>query len=330
MAETGLCADGEQEKLLADGATEIHGTMPVNTDGGLIANGEPIGASGLRQVHELVRQLRGEAGERQVPGRAEGRSGAGLRRAGHRVGDDPVGLSKIARFGTRVRKHGSKISEMMFPAATRVSGPERCCGLLSATVLAAAGRRRSRPRPRPRDDPPPPPLHKVKYTVFAEQPFTRGDLLPRRRPAELGRVQPQPVRVQPERRGRRRPESAVESRRQLANPDEWAMVVASTGGESTQTPEHPLRPRGGRRRRRRPIKDRRARSARFATGDRIRPRRRREAARPPVGEAIARSTRTSRRARWTCRARVPSPCPATRSSRTPSTPPAAHRGASMP
>jgi acetyl-CoA C-acetyltransferase len=68
MAEAGFCADGEQEKLLADGATEITGAMPVNTDGGLIANGEPIGASGLRQVHELVRQLRGEAGERQVPG----------------------------------------------------------------------------------------------------------------------------------------------------------------------------------------------------------------------------------------------------------------------
>ncbi|OHV05563.1 thiolase family protein [Mycobacterium talmoniae] len=68
MAEAGFCADGEQEKLVADGATEIGGSLPVNTDGGLIANGEPIGASGLRQVHELVRQLRGEAGERQVPG----------------------------------------------------------------------------------------------------------------------------------------------------------------------------------------------------------------------------------------------------------------------
>jgi acetyl-CoA C-acetyltransferase len=68
MAEAGFCADGEQEKLLADGATEISGPMPVNTDGGLIANGEPIGASGLRQVHELVRQLRGEAGDRQVAG----------------------------------------------------------------------------------------------------------------------------------------------------------------------------------------------------------------------------------------------------------------------
>jgi acetyl-CoA acetyltransferase len=42
--------------------------MPVNTDGGLIANGEPIGASGLRQVHELVRQLRGQSGDRQVLG----------------------------------------------------------------------------------------------------------------------------------------------------------------------------------------------------------------------------------------------------------------------
>ena len=70
MAECGFCEHGDQEKLLADGATEIHGSMPVNTDGGLIANGEPIGASGLRQVHEIVLQLRGQAGERQIPGPA--------------------------------------------------------------------------------------------------------------------------------------------------------------------------------------------------------------------------------------------------------------------
>ncbi|MGV0791460.1 thiolase family protein [Mycolicibacterium sp. XJ1819] len=68
MAENGFCADGEQEKLIADGATEIGGSMPVNTDGGLIANGEPIGASGLRQMYELVLQLRGKAEEHQVPG----------------------------------------------------------------------------------------------------------------------------------------------------------------------------------------------------------------------------------------------------------------------
>ena len=67
MAETGLCKDGEQEALLADGVTKIGGRLPVNTDGGLLANGEPVGASGLRQVYELVQQLRGTAGERQVP-----------------------------------------------------------------------------------------------------------------------------------------------------------------------------------------------------------------------------------------------------------------------
>jgi acetyl-CoA C-acetyltransferase len=67
MAENGFCADGDQEKMLAEGATEIGGRLPVNTDGGLIASGEPVGASGLRQVHEIVRQLRGQAGDRQVP-----------------------------------------------------------------------------------------------------------------------------------------------------------------------------------------------------------------------------------------------------------------------
>src|SRR4051794_10780226 len=67
MAENGFCADGEQEKWIADGDTEIGGRLPVNTDGGLIANGEPIGASGLRQVYEIVLQLQGRAGERQVP-----------------------------------------------------------------------------------------------------------------------------------------------------------------------------------------------------------------------------------------------------------------------
>ncbi len=68
MAENGFCADGEQEKWLQEGYTEIDGKLPVNTDGGCLANGEPIGASGLRQVYEICLQLRGEAGERQVPG----------------------------------------------------------------------------------------------------------------------------------------------------------------------------------------------------------------------------------------------------------------------
>ncbi len=90
MAENGFCKDGEQEKLLREGATEINGRMPTNTDGGCIANGEPIGASGLRQVYEVVLQLRGEAGER-VRGH-----GGGLRRT--RV--DSGGFRRRTHAGT--------------------------------------------------------------------------------------------------------------------------------------------------------------------------------------------------------------------------------------
>jgi len=68
MAENGFCKDGEQEQWLAEGCTEIGGKLPVNTDGGCLACGEPIGASGLRQVYENVVQLRGHGGGRQVPG----------------------------------------------------------------------------------------------------------------------------------------------------------------------------------------------------------------------------------------------------------------------
>jgi acetyl-CoA C-acetyltransferase len=68
MAENGFCEHGEQEVMLANGETEIGGRFPVNTDGGCLANGEPIGASGLRQVYENVLQLRGDAGSRQVEG----------------------------------------------------------------------------------------------------------------------------------------------------------------------------------------------------------------------------------------------------------------------
>ena len=68
MAENGFCAHGEQERLLEDGFTSINGNLPVNTDGGCLANGEPVGASGLRQVHEICLQLRQEAGVRQVQG----------------------------------------------------------------------------------------------------------------------------------------------------------------------------------------------------------------------------------------------------------------------
>ena len=66
MAENGFCKDGEQEQWLQEGRTRLDGVLPVNTDGGCLACGEPIGASGLRQVYENVVQLRGEGGARQV------------------------------------------------------------------------------------------------------------------------------------------------------------------------------------------------------------------------------------------------------------------------
>jgi acetyl-CoA acetyltransferase len=68
MAENGFCADGEQERMLAEGETRLGGRLPVNTDGGCLACGEPIGASGLRQVYENVQQLCGRANGRQVEG----------------------------------------------------------------------------------------------------------------------------------------------------------------------------------------------------------------------------------------------------------------------
>ncbi|GAB2485430.1 thiolase family protein [Jatrophihabitans fulvus] len=68
MAETGLCDHGEQQALLDADETAPTGRLPINTDGGCLANGEPVGASGLRQVREVVLQLQGRAGDRQVSG----------------------------------------------------------------------------------------------------------------------------------------------------------------------------------------------------------------------------------------------------------------------
>jgi len=65
--ELGLCERGEGGRLLDEGATEIGGRIPINVSGGLLSKGEPLGASALGQVAEVIWQLRGEAGARQVP-----------------------------------------------------------------------------------------------------------------------------------------------------------------------------------------------------------------------------------------------------------------------
>jgi len=66
--ELGLCEPGGSAALLDSGATALGGRLPVNPSGGLLSKGEPLGASALGQIVELVRQLRGECGPRQVEG----------------------------------------------------------------------------------------------------------------------------------------------------------------------------------------------------------------------------------------------------------------------
>lgn len=64
----GLCGPGEGPSFLASGATSLGGRVPVNPSGGLVRKGHPIGATGLGQIHELVQQLRGRCGVRQIEG----------------------------------------------------------------------------------------------------------------------------------------------------------------------------------------------------------------------------------------------------------------------
>ena len=66
------CDDGAGGPFVESGATALDGLLPINTSGGLISKGHPIAASGLSMTHEVVTQLRGEAGERQVAGAQRG------------------------------------------------------------------------------------------------------------------------------------------------------------------------------------------------------------------------------------------------------------------
>jgi acetyl-CoA acetyltransferase len=79
--DLGLCPAGDEAALLRSGRSALGGAQPVNVSGGLLSKGEPLGASGLGQIHELVTQLRGRAGPRQV---ADARVGvAHVMGAGH-------------------------------------------------------------------------------------------------------------------------------------------------------------------------------------------------------------------------------------------------------
>jgi acetyl-CoA acetyltransferase len=64
--QLGFCPEGEGGIFADEGHSGLGGSLPLNPSGGLISRGHPIGASGLAQIFELVTQLRGEAGKRQV------------------------------------------------------------------------------------------------------------------------------------------------------------------------------------------------------------------------------------------------------------------------
>lgn len=68
LEDLGIVRPGAAVGLIRDGETALGGRIPTNPSGGLISKGHPLGATGLAQVFELVEQLRGEAGERQVQG----------------------------------------------------------------------------------------------------------------------------------------------------------------------------------------------------------------------------------------------------------------------
>ena len=64
----GFCAPGDGGQLVDEGATEIGGRIPVNPSGGLLSKGHPVGATGVAQIVEIVNQLRGNCGPRQIAG----------------------------------------------------------------------------------------------------------------------------------------------------------------------------------------------------------------------------------------------------------------------
>jgi acetyl-CoA acetyltransferase len=84
----GLCAKGDGGKLLDEGATGLGGRIPVNTSGGLLRKGHPVGATGLAQIVELTEQLQGRSGARQVEGARIGLAHNG----GGNVGSDAAAM----------------------------------------------------------------------------------------------------------------------------------------------------------------------------------------------------------------------------------------------
>jgi acetyl-CoA acetyltransferase len=84
----GLCAKGEGGGLVESGATRLGGRIPINTSGGLLRKGHPVGATGIAQIVELTEQIQGRSGERQVEGASIGLAHNG----GGNIGTDAAAM----------------------------------------------------------------------------------------------------------------------------------------------------------------------------------------------------------------------------------------------
>jgi acetyl-CoA acetyltransferase len=89
----GLAEPGEGNRLIGEGTTLLGGALPVNTGGGLLSRGHPVGATGVLQIVELVAQLRGRAGERQVD--VHPRLGLAQNAGGFVEGDNAVAVITV-------------------------------------------------------------------------------------------------------------------------------------------------------------------------------------------------------------------------------------------
>ena len=87
----GIAREGQGFEVLRDGVTALDGEVPVNTGGGLLGFGHPVGATGVKQVVEIFKQLRGQAGDYQIPSSPQYGISANM------GGDDRTGVAIVQR-----------------------------------------------------------------------------------------------------------------------------------------------------------------------------------------------------------------------------------------
>jgi hypothetical protein len=152
---------------------------------------------------------------------------------GGTAGEDPELVTIRSPIPDRVWKQRFIISEMKFPADRVRTRP--LLTVMSATVLAGPyltfGAATAAA-----DDPPPPPLHQIHYTVWAEQPFTAKIYYRDVDPPNWAEYSHNPYLFSPKVDADVGPNQQWNLEVGLADPDQWAMVVAGTGGESQKKP----------------------------------------------------------------------------------------------